>query len=329
MSAKPIVLFVKHAEILIAQIEIERLERNSITELMLELRAELAKSGNCSLLLDFSNVSALTEDALTPLVLLHAELGSRYRAMVLCNLSAAMNQLLSSRNLDRPLLIGASETEAFELVTANAERPPSAATTVRGHYMKLVPGHHGALDRIGGLPTHLPPQFPMTQKGNVPIKTKRRRVAKAVVEMIPMAFSGQFYCHPERLHLPGALCLQIYQADPGDDPEPAVVVVPLGAAMNIEGQGRVNQDAVLHDVEWETREDPASCPVNVFDPICRTLMESKVGGTTFFHNSIAANESFILQMRDDRLGSSHGVNFGGFTLLVVADVMGAVSARLA
>ena len=27
-------------------------------------------------------------------------------------------------------------------------------------YMKFIPGHHGTLDRMGGLPSHLPPVFP-------------------------------------------------------------------------------------------------------------------------------------------------------------------------
>ena len=67
-----------------------------------------------------------------------------------------------------------------------------------GDYMRFVSGHHGSLDRVGGIPTHLPPE---DLGGN----------------LAQMYFVGQFYCSESRLNLPGTLCLQIYQEAPDDD----------------------------------------------------------------------------------------------------------------
>ena len=95
-------------------------------------------------------------------------------------------------------------------------------------YMQFVNGHFGSLDRTGGLPTHLPPEFPLCPSGKV------------------MAFLAQFYCTDERLTLPGTLCIQLYQdvdVDMGGGPWPVAVSVPVVAKPNIEGLG-VSQPTV-------------------------------------------------------------------------------------
>jgi hypothetical protein len=306
--------FDKLPGILVARMAVERLDGMNIDNVVSMLRSELAHDADCSLLLDLADVKEIAEEAITPLILLHAELQSRYCVLALFNLTKSARDFFNGRRIDRFLEVCDDETAAMKAVAGKPARP-ELKREIRAHYMKFVPGHHGALDRIGGLPTHLPPEFPMTTKEVLEPKGKRRRKEKRLpVEMQPMAFTAQFYCTPERLNLPGALCVHVYQED---------------APENSEMLGRSNPEVTPHDIEWETRMDPATRPENVFDPVCRVLMDSKIGGTTFFEDGVEPGSTFLLQIRDDRLGQTHGINFGGFTMLLVADASGSVQAGLA
>src|SRR5687768_5117210 len=104
--------------------------------------------------------------------------------------------------------------------------------------MQFLPGHHGALDRVGGLPSHLPPAWPNNYDGQ------------------PLRFLAQFYCDGTRLNLPGVLCLQVYQDHPEGTPVPVPVFVPLGAEPNAARVGVTDPGVIPHDIEWKYREDP-------------------------------------------------------------------------
>src|SRR5262245_13607109 len=130
-------------------------------------------------------------------------------------------------------------------------------------YMRFVPGHHGALDRVGGVPTHLPRDLPTAYEGH------------------PLLFLAQFYCDGVRLNLPGTLCLQLYQDQPDGDPIPVPVLVPLDAELNASGQGVPYPGVLLHDIEWEYREDPDESDADMLE-----LAKSKIGGLCYFHDAL-------------------------------------------
>ncbi|HYE21701.1 MAG TPA: hypothetical protein VEA69_24895 [Tepidisphaeraceae bacterium] len=180
------------------------------------------------------------------------------------------------------------------------------------HYMSFVRGDGASLDRLGGLSTHLPPTWPMS------------------TATTPMAFTAQFACDPARLPIPGAAIVQIYQTEPGIDPWPLAVLIPPGAARNVDGTGRPNHEVTPHDVRWEPRDDPMVATVDdLFDPRHGNLHASKAGGTNAHPDALEPGERFLLQLEDDRLREMHGLNFGGYSLILVLTREGGVEARLA
>ena len=172
-----------------------------------------------------------------------------------------------------------------------------------GDYMRFVSGHHGSLDRVGGIPTHLPPE---DLRGN----------------LAQMYFVGQFYCSESRLNLPGTLCLQIYQEAPDDDPWPTAVAIPIGTIANTIGWGKEHPDVLPHDVEWESR--PEISEPKAFDPSSQPLKAAKAGGPTFYADTLDEGDEFILQLKESPIG----LKLGGLTLLVVRTASGTVEARL-
>jgi hypothetical protein len=169
-------------------------------------------------------------------------------------------------------------------------------------YMRFTPDHMGSPDRVGGLPSHLPPAFPLSPH------TGR-----------PMGFLAQFYCHPERLPLPDLLCLQVYQVLEDYDPFPAIVAVPVGAAENVAGDGVSKPGVRPHDIAWEGRPDP-----DAVDPWQTELAESKAGGVCYFSDCLRVNEQLALQLSEQPCG----LNFGGYTLVVAVGTGGQIRAAL-
>jgi hypothetical protein len=169
------------------------------------------------------------------------------------------------------------------------------------HYMRFTPGHRGSPDRIGGFPSHLPPSYPVS------IHTGR-----------PMSFLAQFYCHPGRLEVDGALCIHLYQGTEDYEPEPLAVAVPLGAQPNETWAGTQKTTIRQHDVVWEIREDPDQAEDWQTD-----VGFSKAGGSCYFLNTIGPNEKLLLQLTEQPAG----LNFGGYTAVVVQIVDGRVEAR--
>jgi hypothetical protein len=155
--------------------------------------------------------------------------------------------------------------------------------------MRFIPGHHGALDKVGGLPTHLPATFPTNNAGQ------------------PLRFLAQFYCDGVRLRLDGTLCLQVYQDIPDGDPIPVIVRVPPGAELNSAQLGVPDPAVIPHDIEWEYREDPDDAPDWRTD-----LASSKLGGVCYFPDAIDPDERLLLFL-DERPA---GFNFGGDELML-------------
>jgi hypothetical protein len=148
-------------------------------------------------------------------------------------------------------------------------------------YMKFRQGHHGSQDRLGGVPSHLPPAFP-----------------KCDYSGEEMAFLGQFYCGVPRLDLPDTLCIQLYQdrhVGEGGDPCPVEVRVPLGAAPNDEGLGLQQKGVIAHDIEYEERVDPDTEPEFPED---LPLYSSKIGGLCL-SCSVEEPDRYLLQLDED------------------------------
>lgn len=162
------------------------------------------------------------------------------------------------------------------------------------YYMSFVAGHRRGLDRTGGLPTRLPPEFP--------------RCSNSGEEM---AFLAQFSTSPERLDLPSTFCIQLYQCvdvDEGDDPLPVAVRVPIGAPPSREHQGRVHPSVGRFEIEWEARDDPDEIPVGP-DPSEEELRltGSKMGGTPYHDDALEPGATFLIQLREEPAG----FNFAG------------------
>jgi hypothetical protein len=162
-------------------------------------------------------------------------------------------------------------------------------------YMKFVPGHHGALDRVGGLPTHLPPEWPTSSTGK------------------PLRFEVQFHCDGVRLKLENTFLLQIYRDDPCENPQPVVVRVPFGTQPNSQQMGTPDPDAAPHDIEWDYREDPNEAGDDSLE-----LVASKLWGTCYFAHALQAGERLLLFLDEKPVG----FNFGGDELMLAIDQAG-------
>ena len=104
-----------------------------------------------------------------------------------------------------------------------------------------------ARSRMGGLPSHLPPQWP-----------------RSAVTGTEMGFLGQFYSAELAPFLSSdLLCLQLYQPlenySPTEAPgelSPLVISVPHGARENVAGEGVRNPHIRLLDIEWVDDVEP-------------------------------------------------------------------------
>lgn len=170
-------------------------------------------------------------------------------------------------------------------------------TVISAWYMRFVPGHNGALDRVGGLPTHLPPVSPTAIEGH------------------PLRFLAQLYCDGTRLNLPGTLCLHLYQDHPDGDPFPVPVLVPLDAKPNVAGLGISDSRVIPHDIEWEYREVPDESDSDQVE-----LAASKIGGACYFSHALDAGERLLLFLDEDPAD----FNFGGDECMLAFTATGGI-----
>ncbi|MFC8687121.1 hypothetical protein [Brevibacillus porteri] len=92
------------------------------------------------------------------------------------------------------------------------------------YYMKTrkrITGDEGniLLDKIGGVPTHKPSEFPI------------------YIDDVKYGFLMQIYCDKEKFpNVEGVLCWQIYQHVSEQD-SPIIIEVPIGAELNTNNEG--------------------------------------------------------------------------------------------
>lgn len=166
-------------------------------------------------------------------------------------------------------------------------------------YMKFEKMHRGALDKVGGLPTHLPPCFPVsTFTGK------------------QLGFLFQLYCDSNKLQVEGALCIQVYQSidvDNGDDGEPVIIKVPLDAPLNDRNLGTIHPEVSEYDVLWEEGKEPDYLPDYLDDSIeSYKMLESKLGGAV---PPEFINEKFLGWITEEPVN----FNFGGLLCIVLND----------
>lgn len=162
-------------------------------------------------------------------------------------------------------------------------------------YMQFTKGHHGALDRLGGLPSHLPTAFPICAGSGE-----------------EMAFLAQFYCTPRRLDLSNTLCVHLYQSPDvgeGGDQVPVAVGVNVDSPVNLDNQGTRQPRVVPHDVAWDVRADPDAEPDYPDD---LPLYSSKIGGQCLHSYLFGDSERFVLQLKEE----PGNFNFAGRTCIV-------------
>ena len=173
------------------------------------------------------------------------------------------------------------------------------------YYANYRNGHQGAIDRIGGLPSHLPESIPHCECTE------------------PMAFICQIYFEGKDLSfvpvdLMGIQFYSCFQCLIGDD---QIVKITKNAEPNHEGAGREwSERSLWRDITWTVKEDPEpTCDVEQFLddkgnflPSTEPLLENKMGGcfpvvddggTSAFELGIVAELSFdhtiYLTVNDD------------------------------
>ena len=164
------------------------------------------------------------------------------------------------------------------------------------HYMRLGRREEdrlSCLDRVGGLPSYLPKEFPRS------------------------AEFGTEYCFLmqivslERFGLAGA-SLQLYQSgevDKGDDPRPIVLLLPIDAPFNIEKLGRECEMIERQTIEWETGGE-GPLPTSGVSAELMKAVRSKAGGVPPFVVAPRSGLQFIGQISE----APFGFNFGGSIL---------------
>ena len=156
------------------------------------------------------------------------------------------------------------------------------------YYANYVDGHHGSHDRIGGLPSHLPPKFPRCDCGR------------------DMAFLAQIYFAGKKLEFvePNTIAIQLYACD--ECCENGVVEIDLNCRENTESLGtpmcqneyqksnlyvtysKVTWDRFTRwcDIQWTEKSDPEpTADIEQFwlngdelRPEYEDLLEDKIGG---------------------------------------------------
>lgn len=95
------------------------------------------------------------------------------------------------------------------------------------YYAKYTPGHHGARDRIGGLPSHLPPEYPSCAHcGEL------------------LTFLMQIYVDDKDLFDNAWLALHLYECD--DCGEQKLLALQKDARQNVDREG-----VPLFQLDWE------------------------------------------------------------------------------
>ena len=181
----------------------------------------------------------------------------------------------------------------------------------KSYLMQFVTDLKGRMDRIGGLPSHLPDSFPAGPHGE------------------ELAFVAQFECIAPRLEIPDIKFIQVYQ-DPVGEPWPYAVTLGHDARENIEQAGLRHPDLSRLEIVWHEYEEPVEPfdwdGVEALSEAEEGILQSaKAGGLCYLDSTLNSDEQFLLQMPEGDLSPDNRI-FGGLTLLVVLNSNGDVEA---
>lgn len=132
------------------------------------------------------------------------------------------------------------------------------------YYMEFDNKYTGNLNKYGGLPTHLPTQWPIVDKYGD-----------------EMTFICQLYCDYKILSIPNTLCIQVYQLimNGVEASSPIIVQVPIGAKENVNKIGLCSENLPEGDINFKEVEE--EIPPNFDEFIDQNgiyLLSSKLGG---------------------------------------------------
>ncbi len=164
------------------------------------------------------------------------------------------------------------------------------------YYMKFVKGHFGAKNIVGGQPTHIPQNKPWP------------------IEDDPyFGFLMELWVDGKMLNIPRTKCIQIYQSiEEGDDPQPEIVKIPLGAELNQDKNILVHPCAEAWDIEFQEIEDPDDLPEISMKH--NNLFRSKLGGIDPW-GYFEKNPKFLGQISEIPIN----FNFGGMLCSLYLD----------
>jgi|SRR3954469_5853850 len=178
-------------------------------------------------------------------------------------------------------------------------------------YMRFIKGASEALDRIGGLPKHLPSEFPLCTTCGA-----------------AMAFLVQFYSEPPILDFKGAFCVQLYQCpqvDEGCAPLPTLITLMGTAPENTENRGVAAQNVELSGIEWDPELDPDEIPLSPgMGEEVQRLYRPKAGGAMPFLSVLPPDAQCILQLTE----YPARLNFGGLRAAIYRRGIGGLEVAL-
>ena len=155
--------------------------------------------------------------------------------------------------------------------------------TYKSYRMYFCNEYTGQLNKFGGLPTHLPPVWPQYGEDD-------------------LTFLCQLYCDTEKLAIENTLCIQLYQwvgADGEDGCDIMVVMVPVGAKENLQGEGLSHPclqegDITFEEVLEEVVEEHADSTLE--DEKGLYLWDSKLKG--WFREDNITPDNFLCMIQD-------------------------------
>ena len=182
----------------------------------------------------------------------------------------------------------------------------------QSHYMRFTDAIGSTLDQIGGLPTHLPADYP-----------RCRHTDK------PMAFVAQFQCGGSRVPVRDARLIQIYQCVE-DDPWPIAITLGHDAPVNVQRLGVIQPLLDPAAIQWDVVDEPVepgdweSVETLPIDQEGR-LQTSKAGGFCYYECAVDDGERFLLQLCESDPTRSV---FAGRALVLLLNRDGKPEARL-
>ena len=154
------------------------------------------------------------------------------------------------------------------------------------YYAKYTEDHHGSLDRIGGLPSHLPDADPACDCAN------------------QMQFLAQIYFQGKVIEFINSDCMAIQLYSCPDCMENRIIALSDTAKVNGDGSGRAwPKTQYWCDINWTEQTDPApSADVGQYWrddnilPEYEHLLNDKIGGffPTVDHDGTTASELGIV-----------------------------------